>query len=119
MSDDPKFLVLKHGYYYRPEAKGYTTIKGYAGRYSLEEVAVRMPNGPEGSNDGISFIAEDDAPDFSPSADASIVADYWERKATEYASQIEDMKAALADAAEGARRQAIRDCPYCRSMGRF
>ncbi|MCR9276227.1 MULTISPECIES: hypothetical protein [unclassified Mameliella] len=119
MSDDPKFLILKRGLYYRPEAKGYTALKEHAGRYSLDEVAVRMPNGPDGSNDGISFIAEDDAPDCAPSADVSIVADYWQRKATEYASQVEDMKAALANAAEGARRQAVRDCPYCRSIGRF
>ena len=55
------FLIMKNGYYYRPNAAGYTSNKSEAGRFSLEEAAVRAgPNGPDGSNDGISVWYDED-----------------------------------------------------------
>lgn len=60
------FLIEKRGLYYRPESAGYTGLKREAGRYSLDEASVIVgPNGPEGSQDGMSMWAEDDAPEYS------------------------------------------------------
>ena len=48
------FLIMKNGYYYRPNAAGYTSNKEEAGRYTLEEAAIHAgPNGADGSNDSI------------------------------------------------------------------
>jgi len=60
------WLILKRGYYYRPDNCGYTAIKSEAGRYSLEETAVHFPNE---SDSGLSFIHEDKADDYSPACD--------------------------------------------------
>lgn len=51
-----RYLIRKGGYYYRPNAQGYTTDKAQAGRYSLED-AIRHshPNGPDGPRDGMSY----------------------------------------------------------------
>lgn len=67
---DPMYLIEKKGLYYRPEAKGYTYLKREAGRYTFEEAAVRVgPNGPDGSQDGMSMWLQDEAPEFSSGAD--------------------------------------------------
>lgn len=60
------FLIEKRGLYYRPNDRGYTGIKDEAGRYTLDEVAVRFPNLECPNQDGMSFIAEPLAPDYSP-----------------------------------------------------
>lgn len=66
MSDtEQKFLILKRDLYYKPDGKGYTGIKEHAGRYSLDEVAVHFPNMESRNQDGMSFISEEDAPEFS------------------------------------------------------
>lgn len=65
---DENFLLIKRGLYYRPESKGYTGVKDEAGRFSLEEIALRVGvNGPDGPTDGITAVSEVEAPDFSPS----------------------------------------------------
>lgn len=66
-SAEAVWLIIKRGYYYRPESSGYTAIKSEAGRYTLEDTAARFPNE---SDSGLSFIHEDDAPDYSPACDA-------------------------------------------------
>ena len=61
-----QFLIEKRGYYYRPNAKGYTAIKSEAGRYSFEEAAEYAgPNGPDGSQDGIGIWRESEAPEYA------------------------------------------------------
>lgn len=58
MQDDPsaEYLIRKGGYYYRPNAKGYTTNIAEAGRYSLAQaISYSHPNGPDGPRDGISY----------------------------------------------------------------
>lgn len=64
MSD--QFIIEKAGFYYRPNSQGYTGLKREAGRYSFEEAALEVgPNGPDGSQDGLSMWREDEAPQFS------------------------------------------------------
>jgi len=66
-----QFLIEKRGYYYRPNAQGYTALKEEAGRYSFEDAAEYSgPNGPDGSQDGIVIWCEADAPEYSRSCDA-------------------------------------------------
>lgn len=69
MSPRPQslFLVQKRGYYYRPEARGYTAFKKDAGRWPLEDVAMLFSGMSERS--GLSFISEDMAEDYSPACD--------------------------------------------------
>lgn len=60
------YLILKRGLYYRPQSQGYTGIKDNAGRYTLSEAkAITHPNGSTGPRDGMSFIHEDAAADYS------------------------------------------------------
>ena len=51
-----RYLIRKGGYYYRPNAQGYTGNNAEAGRYTLEEaISYSHPNGPNGPRDGISY----------------------------------------------------------------
>lgn len=52
-------LLIKRGFYYRPNSAGYTGVKREAGRYALVRAAV------ESLHDGVTMINEDDAPQFS------------------------------------------------------
>ncbi|WP_370309233.1 hypothetical protein [Sphingobium abikonense] len=56
VAGEGQYLIRKGGYYYRPNAQGYTTDQAQAGRYSLEE-AIRHshPNGHDGPRDGMSY----------------------------------------------------------------
>jgi len=56
------YLIMKRGLYYKPNSCGYTGVKDRAGRYSLTETAVHFPNV---SDSGLSYIHEDEAPDYS------------------------------------------------------
>lgn len=76
------FLIEKNGWYYRPDASGYTGEKSEAGRYSFEEAAQRVgPNGPDGSQDGLSMWRESEAPEFSSGCpwDVKLLAPYKAR----------------------------------------
>lgn len=59
------FLIMKRDLYYRPNAQGYTGIKEYAGRYTLEQVAAMFPNMDSPHQDGTEFIRECDAPEYT------------------------------------------------------
>ena len=60
------FLIEKRGFYYRPNAAGYTGLKMEAGRYTFEDAVQRVgPNGPEGPQDGMCMWREEDAPEYS------------------------------------------------------
>lgn len=51
-----RYLIIKNGMYYRPNARGYTCSVADAGRYTLEEaISHSHPNGPDGPRDGISY----------------------------------------------------------------
>lgn len=41
------FFLMKRGYYYRPEAKGYTATTEDAGRYSEEEIKLHVAPGED------------------------------------------------------------------------
>ena len=59
---EDRFLIMKRDLYYMPEGKGYTGVKKQAGRFSLSDTAVRFP---DCDDSGLSFIHEDEAPEFS------------------------------------------------------
>lgn len=60
--EDARYLIRKGGYYYRPNAQGYTTGKAEAGRYTLEEAIKHShPNGPDGPRDGITYELDADS----------------------------------------------------------
>ncbi len=55
-----RYLIRKGGYFYRPNAQGYTGCKAEAGRYTLEEaVSLTHPNGPDGPRDDLSYMLDD------------------------------------------------------------
>ena len=55
MSEE-RYLIRKGGYYYRPNAQGYTNCIDQAGRFTLEDaISYSHPNGPDGPRDGISY----------------------------------------------------------------
>ena len=61
--EDREYLILKSGYYYRPNAQGYTNNPAEAGRYTLEEATkLSHPNGPHGPRDGMSVVHISEAP---------------------------------------------------------
>lgn len=56
LTEGTQYHILKGGYYYRPDAQGYTANKSEAGLYSLEEaISYSHPNGPNGPRDGITY----------------------------------------------------------------
>lgn len=58
-----EFLILKRGYYYRPNSQGYTTNVDEAGLYSFEEAwDITHPNGPDGPRDGMDFVQYEPIP---------------------------------------------------------
>ena len=63
--DDEKrvYLIRKNGYYYRPNARGYTSYVAEAGRYTEREAwSHSHPNGPNGPRDGMTYLHEKDQP---------------------------------------------------------
>lgn len=80
------FLIVKRDLYYRPNDCGYTGIKDHAGRYTLEEVAVRFPNMESPHQDGTSFVAEEDAPEFTKAC-------FWDLKLDHVTKQRDDARA--------------------------
>ena len=83
VAGEGEYLIRKGGYYYRPNAQGYTTDKAQAGRYSLDD-AIRhsYPNGPDGPRDGMSYepapAAPQPAPDALGTGDGLTVEDAWQ-----------------------------------------
>lgn len=97
---EQRYLILKRGLYYRPNSQGYTPVKEEAGRYSLEEVAERFPNLDSPQQDGMSFVAEADAPEYSPSCPWDVKL----RRRAEKAEQDRDrLKGALQEIAKPVR----------------
>jgi hypothetical protein len=65
-SAEAVYLIIKRGLYYRPQSAGYTGLKDQAGRYTLDEVAVHFPNMDSPNQDGMSFVDENEAGEYSP-----------------------------------------------------
>lgn len=65
-ADLDEYVIRKGGYYYRPNAEGYTPCARQAGRYSLADaISLTHPNGPDGPRDGLSYMP---APELNKSA---------------------------------------------------
>lgn len=82
------YLIIKRGLYYKPRACGYTGIRDHAGRYTLAEVAVRFPNLESENQDGMSFIHEDDAPEFTPACFHDLKADHLQKQRDEARAEV-------------------------------
>jgi len=75
-STAPRFLIRKHGGYYKPNSQGYTSSAIKAGRYTLDEAeSITHPNGPDGPRDGMTFVHEDDLQDDDWKAYAALLAE--------------------------------------------
>lgn len=59
MSDEAKYLVMKDGYFYRPNAQGYTLYKFDAGRFTKEDAEKHAAVEPW----HMAAVHEDDVPD--------------------------------------------------------
>lgn len=54
-----KYVIRKHGLYYRPDAQGYTHYLSQAGRFTEAEAMEHShPNGASGPRDGIHFFLD-------------------------------------------------------------
>jgi hypothetical protein len=82
LSTDINYLLVKRGLYYRPNNKGYTGIKEYAGRYEKSD---------ERPESNILAIHEDDAPEFSESCWPEIKEEYYKDKMSELKLKIADI----------------------------
>ena len=87
------YLIIKRGLYYRPNSSGYTGIKDEAGRYSLSETAVIFP---AVSDSGLSFIHENNAPEYTEACYYDLKLKHQLLKKTElvdiYASALADIE---------------------------
>ena len=89
--DDPRYLLVKRGLYYRPDNCGYTGIKEHAGRYR-EVDALGL--------DGVMAIHEDEAPDYSSAC-------FEDLKEAHLKSRIAALEAALKLAANRLHRCSV------------
>ena len=51
-----KYYILKHGYYYRPDAKGYTVYKHEAGQFTYDEMKSHLEHCDELTSKPITLI---------------------------------------------------------------
>lgn len=65
MDRSDAYLIVKHGLFYKPKSQGYIGIRDLAGRFTLAEASSPLPNTDSPNQDGMSFVHEDDAPEFS------------------------------------------------------
>ena len=56
-NEQPRYLLVKRGLYYRPNSQGYTGVKARAGRYQAEDAW---------DCGTVTAVHEDDAPEFAP-----------------------------------------------------
>ena len=87
------WLICKYGLYYAPNSQGYTGIRDKAGRYTeAEAIAAACPNGPNGPREGMDYIHESNAPEFSPKCFDDLKA--------KHLAELRDAATARAEAAE-------------------
>ena len=54
------YLIRKHGLWYRPDERGYTSSATQAGRYTLAYAEkITHPNGKDGPRDAMDYVHED------------------------------------------------------------
>lgn len=82
------YLIVKRDLYYGPNSQGYTGVKDRAGRYTLAEVAVRFPNKESPNQDGMYYIHEDDAPEYSKGCYWDIRLEHQRDKALEEVARL-------------------------------
>lgn len=88
------YLIMKQGFWYRPNSQGYTSSAIQAGRYTLAEAEdITHPNGKDGPRDGMSYVHED-----------AVVCDDW-KAFTAQRAEVARLTAELGEA----RMQAISD----------
>jgi len=78
-----RYLLMKRGLYYRPDAMGYTGIRDNAGRYPKAEAETHVH--PES---GVTMIPEGRADEFSPACCDDLARDHLKK-------QRDDLRAAL------------------------
>ena len=87
------YLICKRGLYYMPNSCGYTGIRDLAGRYSLEDVSLEYPNRDSAVQDGVEFVHEDDAPEFSPKCWDDLKVNHLQGKLARLRAIIDDLTA--------------------------
>lgn len=90
-----KFLLLKRGLFYRPDAAGYTGIKEKAGRYDLTDAMSHTD-----PISGVTMIAEELAPEFSPECCLGVKAEHLMRQRDEARRERDALIAALTPSEE-------------------
>lgn len=86
---EPKYLLMKRGFYYAPDRKGYTGLKRKAGRYLLSD-----------AHDGVIAVHEDEAGDFAPNCCSDIRADEQSTRIAELSTTVERLSIAVERAAQ-------------------
>lgn len=89
------YLITKRGLYYRPKAAGYTGIKEEAGRYTLEETSQYFPNMDSADQDGMTFVEEKDAPEYSISCCSGIKERHKDQTIATLSARVEKLEGAL------------------------
>jgi hypothetical protein len=119
------YLIRKGGYFYRPNAQGYTASKAEAGRYTLAEAwSHSHPNGPDGPRDGIDHMLDDEpaAPKCAACDGTKVVSQgghdtgcnacYVSPQTLPAPGEVERLRAALTKAKQAARYVAVGDGYY-------
>lgn len=96
MSDEPRYLLLKRGLYYRPNNQGYTGIKENAGRYTQAE-------GDALADCGVTAIHEDEADQFSAACYHDVARAHLKAKLAQAKAEIDRLNGALDEAMRTAR----------------
>ncbi len=106
---DDRYLLVKRGLYYRPDNRGYTGIKEYAGRYPASDAS---------PDDGVTAIHEDEAPEYSQACYHDLMAQHAVGKAAALEAEIASLKQRLESAEEVLRNIADRKgvCSTCGTM---
>lgn len=92
------YLIIKRGLYYKPKSQGYVGIRDLAGRFPLAEVATLFPNTDSPNQDGMTFVHEDDAPEFSEACWDDVKAKWLVQQRNEARIELTGCKIALEQA---------------------
>lgn len=107
MPDEPRYLLLKRGLYYRPNNQGYTGIKENAGRYTKAE-------GDALADCGVTAVHEDDADEFSAACYHDVARAHLEAKLAQVKADRDKYRDALK-----AIKQAVADGRVCDDVAWF
>lgn len=88
--EEPRYLLMKKGLYYRPYRLGYTGVKEHAGRYYVDDSVV---------GDGVVAIHEDEAEDYSPSCWIDVKCNHLLERIDRLNQEVETLKSKLREKA--------------------